>query len=62
MSEPLGLLFLVAAIVFAYLYIATKSRISQQIQSEVIRWRETELEAQRQQLAQISRDEASSPW
>lgn len=58
MSEPLGLLFLLAAIVFAYLYIATKSRISQQVQNEVIRWRETELEAQRQQIAQIARDEA----
>lgn len=58
MSEPLGFLFLLAAIVFAYLYIATKSRISRQVQGEIIRWREKELESHRQQLLELARAEA----
>lgn len=58
MSEQLGFLFLVAAIVFAYLYFATKSRISEQVQKEAIRWREKELESHRQQLLELARAEA----
>ncbi len=58
MSEPLGVLFLLAAIVFAYLYISTKSRISREVQSDVIRWREKELESQKQQILEIARGEA----
>ena len=58
MSESLGLVFLLVAIVFAYLYISTKSTFSREVQGEIIRWREKELESHRQQLLDLARAEA----
>ena len=58
MSEPLGIVFLVVAIVFVYLYIALKSRVSREVQNEVLRWREREMESQARQIRDIARGEA----
>jgi predicted Holliday junction resolvase-like endonuclease len=58
MSESLGALFLLAAIIFACLYIVTKSRMSDRVQNEVIRWRDKELESQKQLMLQLARGEA----
>lgn len=58
MSEPLGFLFLFAAILLGYFYVSLRSRMSEQVHNEVIRWRNQELSNQKQQLLQIARDEA----
>jgi len=57
MSEALGILFLVAAIIFAYLYITAKVGFSRQVQIEITRWRDTELESHKQQLLELARSE-----
>ena len=58
MSQLLGVIFFIAAIVLAYLYISMKIHVSQQVQDEVIRWRDRELESQKAHIFEVARIDA----